>query len=91
MHLISYIMLFYLYTCIPWGSYIHFYYATFTDVVCDSLVCDVAGERCENDVCKCGTENSCAGNPSGEYCDATNNVCKCAEGGRSCVEEVGGC
>ena len=75
-----------MYDFIPWLSLIYVYHAIFIDIVCGNISCDVADEKCDNDVCKCGTRNSCAGNPSGDYCDATNNVCKCAENINSCPQ-----
>ena len=48
-------------------------------------------EVCDSDVCKCPDKNgingtSCAGNPGGEYCDATADAptCKCTDAVDSC-------
>ena len=70
----------------PCLSYVHVCLAFFIDIVCTSVVCDVNGELCTNDVCTCGSTSSCAGNPTGEYCDATNSVCKCSENVDSCQQ-----
>ena len=57
------------------------------DIVCGNVVCD-AHEACdkENEICMCGSIESCAGNPAGQYCDASNNVCKCSEDTEACPQ-----
>ena len=54
---------------------------------CIGAACSNEGEFCINQVCKCGVygQPSCEALPSGEYCDATNSVCKCSETVDSCA------
>jgi hypothetical protein len=52
---------------------------------CADITCDVAGEACVGGVCKCGTGESCDNPATGAFCDADNNVCKCAQAVDACT------
>ena len=45
----------------------------------------MSGETCVNGVCMCGTSLSCAGQATGSYCDAANNICKCSSSVSACT------
>ena len=36
-------------------------------------------------MCKCGTGDSCKDQETGAFCDAANNICKCAENVDACT------
>ncbi len=63
---------------------------------CAGITCAIAGETCVEGICKCGTANSCHNQATGAFCDAGNDVCKCAQdvdactGGETCTGEACG-
>ena len=52
--------------------------------LCAEITCNVASEVCVEGVCKCGNANSCENKATGAFCDASNNVCKCAQDVDAC-------
>ena len=51
--------------------------------VCASVICSIPGETCQGGICKCGTSESCHGNPTASTCDAAKNRCICGSIGFS--------
>ena len=51
---------------------------------CNEVACNVAGEKCEGGVCKCGSADSCEGKTTGAVCNAGSDVCECATGVTAC-------
>ena len=46
------------------------------DDPCKEIVCNIAGEKCVNGQCKCGSACSCEFNPAGQSCDPDKSICK---------------
>ena len=46
------------------------------DDPCKEIVCNIAGEKCVNGQCKCGSACSCEFNPAGQSCNPDKSICK---------------
>ena len=52
----------------------------------DNTTCEVFGEHCQDDLCKCGQEESCHGRTNGAYCEPANSECRCTKTLPSCSD-----